>query len=213
VNNEISSISRLARSIFSVKASYFVLFAILTAISNRAGASVDAVSEDPLFSADYNPRLVHFDLMSTKELLPACKKVLSDISPLPPALALFGKSATASSSIYIAGTGDNVKILVLRDNRCDAGIPILALLQRHHNPPDPFDAPALSDAEVTEVFSDALTRYSKAFGGKGRFFEWLDALTDQVLSQCKGPENLCAPTYRSFTPLLQNLLQNYRKAE
>jgi hypothetical protein len=154
---------------------------------------------------------VHFDVVLTKELLPSCKKALSEIKPLPRTITLYGRYDSALTRIYIAGTADDVGIYVLRDGRCDAGIPILALLQKHHNPTEPQDAPALSDAEVIGVFGDALNRYAKAFGDKARFIEWLDASTADVSRGCNGPENLCPPTYHSYTSLLQNALETYRK--
>ena len=180
----------------------------------RAGQATPAAAEpinDPLFSIDYDPRQVHFDSVQTKELLPTCKQDLAGRIPLPPALTLYARYVTASTRIYVAGTGDDIGIFVIRDGSCNSGRPILSLLQRHNNPPEPEDAPVLSDAEVSAVFTDALMRYARAFGGKRRFFDWVDATTEEVRSLCHLPPELCAPTYDSFTPALQTLLERFRK--
>jgi len=213
VTSLLTTMIRRIVCIRSTYPTYLIWVGVLLALSNSGSATADTTLEDPLFSASYDAQQVHFDQVPTKELLPACRKLLADIDPLPAKLTLFAKHTAASSRIYIAGIDDNVKILVVREGHCAGGIPILSLLQRHHSPPDSADTPVLSDAEVGEVFSDTLARYSKAFDGKARFLQWLDATTEKVIGNCKGPEQLCAPTYHSFTPLLKNLLERYRKAE
>jgi len=193
---------------------FFVLaiwIAVLLARTSQPAIANSAVINDPLFSIDYDPRRAHFDSLLTKELLPECRKALSSFAPLPTALTLYAQYAANSTKIYIAGADDDIGIYVVRSGRCDAGIPILALLQRQHLPPEPGEAPALSNAEIGAVFNDALARYARAFGGKVQFLQWLDISTEEVRRQCKGPEKLCAPTYHSFPSELQNLLENYRK--
>jgi hypothetical protein len=175
-------------------------------------AAADEVINDPVFSIDYEPQQVHFDSIPTKQLLPTCKRDLASMKPLPPSLTLYAQYATASARIYVAGSGQDIGIYVIREGRCDSGIPILALLQRVHHPPEPQDAPVLSDSEASGVFADALVRYARAFGGKKLFLEWLDATTESVLSHCGDrSEYLCAPTYRTFTPALRAVLENFRK--
>ncbi len=90
------------------------------------------------------------------------------------------------------------------------GVPDLALLQLFHDSPEPGDTPVLSNQEVFEIFSDAVLRYARAFGGKERFIQWLDTSTERATRGCNGPGKLCGPTYRAYGPELQKLLDSYR---
>jgi hypothetical protein len=176
------------------------------------GATTAQVAE-PIFGLVYDAQQVHFGTVKTKELLPACKRALSDLSPQPSALTLYAEHKTPHSRIYIAGTEDNQKILVVHDDGvCSAGVPIVSILQRHHTPREVIDGPALSDEEDRGLIRDALMRYSAAFGGKGRFLEWLDSGTEKATSGCKGqPESSCPPTYQMFQPGLQEVIQQFRQ--
>jgi hypothetical protein len=180
--------------------------------SDYAAVAKHSQFDEPIFSLTYDPSDAHFTQLQTKELMPNCKKALSGITPLPSTFSLYAQYITESTRIYIAGTDDDLGIYVLRDGGCEAGIPILAILQRHHNPPLPGEAPALSEPEIAGLFSDALIRYSKAFGGKERFFQWLDTSTEHVRGGCKGPDIVCPPTYHMLQPALQRALENYRKS-
>jgi hypothetical protein len=168
--------------------------------------------EEPIFGSYYEPRDAHFITLKTRELLPICRKSLSDIDPLPKTLTLYAQFITDVTKIYIAGKNDNLKVLVIRNGTCDSGVPMMAILQRHHTPRDPIDGPMLSDEEVEGVFNDALTRYSNAFGGKKEFIAWLDLRTEQARTGCKDqPESSCPPTYHLFQPALREMLDKFRK--
>lgn len=174
----------------------------------RAGTGID----EPIFGLYYNSREVHFGEIETRDLLPSCKKVLSDFSHIPRTLNLYAEYIGNSAKIYVAGRDDNDKILVIRNGFCDAGVPILAILQRHHDPRTTSDGPMLSDSEVTALFDDALARYAHAFGGKNQFFLWLDSLTEKARGGCVGqPESSCPPTYHLLQPGLQERLQAFRR--
>ena len=167
---------------------------------------------DPIFSVEYDSRYVHFESIETKRLLPDCHKMLSDINPLPPVLTLYAEYSNGSKRIYIVGESDNEKIIVLHDNDCDSGIPLLSILQRHHNPKLVSDGPVLTDLEVTSLIKDTLARHAKAFGSKDAFLKWLDAKSEEVRSGCQGrAEVWCPPTYHTLQPFLQEELQKYRK--
>jgi len=158
--------ARLARRLIIIHAS---LAASLIAHSLTSAAVASSALEEPVFGLYYYPQEAHFAELKTNDLLPACKKSLSDITPLPTTLTLFAQYKHDLTKIYIAGYDDNLKIYVIRDGTCDAGIPIMAILQRHHIPRDPIDGPMLSNEEVSDLFGDALVRYASALGGKKRF--------------------------------------------
>ena len=188
------------------------IFASSAAPSAEVKRATAATIDEPIFGLYYDPQKVHFAEIRTRELLPACKKALSDIVPRPSTLTLYAQYRTDVKKIYVVGTEDNLKLLVLGNATCDAGIPIMGILQRHHNPRVASDGPMLTDQEVAGLFGDALTRYSNAFGGKGRFFPWLDELTEQARSGCAGqPEFSCPPTYHLLQPDLQEKLTAFRK--
>jgi hypothetical protein len=195
---------------------FFLVYgaSVAPVLAQRAqpASSTVAAAEEPIFGSYYDSRNVHFSVLQTRELLPGCRKALSDISPLPATLTLYAQYKTDLTQIYVAGTSDNLKILVLRNGTCDAGVPIMAILKLHHTPRDPIDGPMLSDEEVSGLFGDALSRYATAFGGKARFFQWLDPMTEQAINGCRGqPESSCPPTYHLFEPALQEKLQKFRE--
>jgi hypothetical protein len=195
----------------------WLLLASATLLSGASGQGAESVElnaefNEPIFGLYYDTRAVHFDLLPTKDLMPDCKTALVEYHPLPPALTLYAEYISPTTRIYIAGAQDILGIYVVRAGHCDSGVPILSLLQRHHNPPKPTDAPTLSDAEVSALFSDALLRYTKALGGKKSFLQWLDALSEHARIGCKGqPEFSCPPTYHTLQPALQQMLDNYRR--
>ena len=190
------------------------LVAGLIAHSAQSAAARSVALEEPIFGLYYYPHDVHFAELKTQELLPACQKALSDIVPLPTSLALYAQYQDNLTKLYIVGSDDNVKIYVIRHGSCDAGIPTMAILQRHHTPRETIDGPVLSDEEVNELFQDALVRYTSAFGGRKRFFQWLDSLTERARSGCKGqPESSCPPTYFLLQPPLQAILKDFRKEQ
>lgn len=167
---------------------------------------------DPIFGIGYDAHKVHFKLLETRTLLPSCKKMLSDINPLPRVMTLYAKYTSGSTSIYIVGQSDNEKILVLRNGVCDSGVPLLSITQTHHNPPLVSDAPVLTDEEVMGLFEDTLARHTNAFGGKDAFIKWLDMTSEDARSGCKSlPDLWCPPTYHTLQPALQDALKNYRE--
>jgi hypothetical protein len=176
---------------------------LLLAGPGHGAAAAAEVINDPVFLIDYDPSYAHFDTIDSKELLPACKAGLAHIKPLPPTLPLYARLVTASARIFVAGTQDNVRVFVIRNGQCEAGDTRLTLLGK--------EAPVLSGAESSGVFNDALSRYAQAFGGKKRFFEWLDTWTEDVRSHCPGREDLCYPTYYAYSKDLQELIARFRK--
>ncbi len=176
---------------------------ILLAWPGHGAAAAADVITDPVFAIDYDARQVHFDTIDTKELLPACKADLAHVKPLPPTLMLYAQFVTASARILVAGTRDDMEIFVIRNGRCESGDTRLTLLKK--------EAPVLSEAESSGLFDDALIRYARAFGGKKRFFEWLDTWTEDVRRNCPGRLDLCYPTYYSYSSALQALIERFRK--
>jgi hypothetical protein len=200
--------NHLQRWLFLAAASLLVSVSWQRATS----AELNAEFNEPLFGLHYDARAVHFEQLRTQDLEPECKAALVDYHPLPPTLTLYAKYISSTTRVYIAGAQDILGIYVIRAGGCDWGIPILSLLQRHHNPPRPGEGPILSDAEVSALFGDALLRYTKALGGKKSFFQWLDALTEPIMIGCKGqPEFSCPPTYHILQPVLQTALDDYRR--
>jgi hypothetical protein len=178
----------------------------------RAANAAESWTNEPIFGLYYYPNEAHFDSLATEHLLPACEKALSQIDPLPTTLTLYARYSDGSDRIYIAGTKDDLGIYVIRGSHCEAGVPILAMLKRHHSPARRGEAPALSDAEIEGLFGDALVRYTKAFGGKDSFFHWLDSLTEKMRAGCKGqPELSCPQTYHLLLPAQQKQLEAYRR--
>ena len=165
---------------------------------------------DPIFTLDFDSRQVHFESLTTNELMPNCKRALSDINPLPSKLTLYAKYETSSRRIYIAGPPGNIGLFVASSAGCDAGIPILALLQRIHEPTFPGDTPRLTGTEVSTVFHDALVRYAAAFGGKKQFLQWLETSSNEAVDGCNPDHAVCNSTYRSFPPALLDTLEEFK---
>ena len=214
---------RIALSISLLKNEYkravVTLFVAIYAVgvpylaqSSETMSAQDIENPDPIFSTGYDPQRVHFESLETKTLLPSCEKMLSDMNPLPRELTLYAKYTHDSTHIYVVGKAEVGAILVIRNGVCDVGIPLLSITQTHHNPPLHSDAPDLTDTEVTGLFKDTLARHTKAFGGKEAFIEWLDKTAENARGGCKGlPDVWCPPTYHTFQPLLQQMLQDFRK--
>jgi len=190
-------------------------FAVLTVawVLATPALGAEAYVTEPIFGLYFDPSEVRFDSLPTAELLPSCKKILLEYKPLPKILTLYAKYESDAARIYIAGAGDILGIYAIRDGRCDSDVPILALLKKHHVAPAAGGGPFLSDSEISALFSDALARYTKAFAGKDKFFQWLDHLTDKMRAGCRGkPELSCPPTYYLLLPAQKMQLEEYRKS-
>jgi len=88
----------------------------------------------------------------------------------------------------------------------------MAFLQWRSNPPAPNDPPYLSQEEIEGVFADLLRRFAIAFGGKAKFFAWLDPLTESAMDQCKGMSHAyCNQTWHDLPPDLQAMLVKFRQ--
>src|SRR5690349_16804778 len=96
------------------------LLSILLPLKVQSVISSGQLVNDPLFSLDYDRGQVRFDLLATKDLLPACKRPLSVIKPLPQTLTLYARYATATERIYIAGTDEDIGIYVIRGEDCSS---------------------------------------------------------------------------------------------
>jgi hypothetical protein len=167
---------------------------------------------DSIFNFQYDPQKVHFEPIETKALLPACKRLLSDIKPLPEHLSVISTYSANSTRIYIVGIGGNIKLLLMTDNGCNGDMPYGSIRQKRRGVTLPNDLRALSDDEVDLLFKDALVRYSSAFGGKALFLKWLDDKTNEAIEACKGQsEAICPTTSHALQPRLQKILANYRR--
>ncbi|WP_283745908.1 hypothetical protein [Sideroxydans sp. CL21] len=168
---------------------------------------------DSLFDASYDQGSVHFEMIKTQTFLPSCQKFFSDINPLPEDLTLYSSYTRGSTAIYIAGIGDNIKLVVLRNGDCDTtNFPIHSVNQKVNSYTHEPVKPILTDEEVTGVFEDYLVRHAKAFGGKDAFFKWLDEETNRIAISCKGQsEWICPVTYHGLQPKLQKTLGDFRK--
>jgi hypothetical protein len=191
----------------------FLLFLVIQfpSPSYARGVSGPEVVDEPVFGLFYNPKKVHFQTISTARLLPACRKALSEDDPLPAAYVVYAKYDTATAKIYILGARNDLGIFVIHGGVCDAGVPILSLIHRERSPGEAVGGPALSDSEIAGLFSDTLNRYSKAFGGKENFLQWLDQTTKYVLSDSAGkPPSSLPPTYHLLLPAQQQQLAEFR---
>lgn len=181
-------------------------------ISATEGAEPEFV-ENPLFQAYYDQRSVHFESIKTNTFLPSCKKFFSHANTPPKDLTLYSSYSSGTTRIYIAGTGDNIQIIVLRNGECDSNnFPIFSINHKINSYTNEAVSPILTDAEVTGVFEDYLARNARAFGGKVNFLRWLDEETNRITISCKGQsESICPITYHALQPKLQQLLNDYRK--
>lgn len=184
--------ARPARRLIIIYAS---LAASLIAHSLTSAAAASSASEEPVFGLYYYPQEAHFAELKTNDLLPACKNALSDITPRPTTLTLFSQYKRDLTQIYIAGYDDNLKIYVIRDGTCDAGIPIMAILQRHHIPRAPIDGPMLSNEEVSDLFGDALVRYANALGGGTALFPMARFAYGASQKWMQGTTRILLPSY------------------
>jgi hypothetical protein len=173
-----------------------------------AGCALAATApsiEDPVFDIGYSAATVHFGSVSTNELLPACKRNLSEFRPLPRQLILYAKYDGTGSRLYIAAPPGAIGIYVIRGSRCDSGVAQLALLQRKGD----SISPRLTDDEIKGLFLDALKRYSRAFGGKAQFLDWLDSTNRLFKERCRDPVYKCEPYY-SESGLMTRVLNDFR---
>lgn len=174
----------------------------------------DGILTDPIFDLPYDRARVHFETIQSSLLLPQCKKLLLDYSSVPEILTLYAKYHTALATIFIAGTGENITIYIIRGERCEAGVPSIAMVGKHEElrwMPLKNSQPPLSEEEASSLFADALSRYSNAFGGKDAFLNWLDARSKELKVRCNEKTISCPPTYRSLPPDLLLLLDGYKK--
>lgn len=173
----------------------------------------ESIIIDPIFSVEYQPSEVHFEMQDFSALIPTCNKALSYIHlKQPRKLTLYAKHVNGNSSFYILGNGKYIEIVVIREGVCDWGGAVLSMYQLYSKPPHPPGCPVLSDAEVAGLFEDGLIRYEKAFGGKDKFLKWLDDATTWMRNSCGGlSSSLCQTPYDSFQPFRKEILSNYRK--
>lgn len=185
-----------------------LFFTAYLAYAQPASQGTDYV--EPIFGLSYSAQNAKFDYVSAGELLKACPTAIRN-ARLPPQVAIFASYEGPQRKIYIVGDKDDSTLFLVENEKCSSGIPILALSQTYHSPPDKGDAPALSKAEVSWIFQNALERYAKAFGGKNHFLQWLDVTSERMRSGCKGLPNLwCPPTYHSLPADLKAALASYR---
>jgi hypothetical protein len=174
-------------------------------------AATETTLEDPIFGLQYDQRVAQFPRIATRKLLPVCRTVLADLRPLPRSLTLYAEYQAKHIRILVVGARDNQKLLIVRDRKCSAGVPIMSILQRHHDPREPIDSPEVTDEEDVALLEDAFGKYSAAFGSKVNFLQWLDMETKQATAACGGePESSCPTTFRQFPPKLQNALREFR---
>lgn len=166
--------------------------------------------EEPIFGLSYDPQAAHFDQASTDDFLRSCPDSVKS-AQLPAHVAIFASYETHQRKVYIVGHRDNSALFAIQNGKCSAGIPSLALTQIHHSPPAGRGVPALTNEEISGLFQNALDRYTKAFGDKEHFFQWLDVASERMRSGCKGlPDVWCPPTYHSLPPALKTALAAYR---
>jgi hypothetical protein len=63
----------------------------------------------------------------------------------------------------------------------------------------------VDNSVLSALFKDGISRHIDAFGGKVRFFEWLDFPVG-----CKGGPMLCGDDYHAYPQFLQTILDEYR---
>ena len=190
----------------------FSVAALATGLLSSSSFGAEPWITEPIFGLYFDPSKVHFDHLPVAEMLPSCKQMLLEYKPLPKSLTLYARSRNDATRIYIAGARDILGVYVIRNGACEADVPILALLKKNHVPPTKGDTPLLTDDEISGLFADALTRYARAFGGKDKFLQWLDSLTEKMRKGCQGkPALSCPPTYHILLPPQQKQLEEYRK--
>jgi hypothetical protein len=207
--NQMTRGIRRAQVRFLLKGLFATLcFATRFTHADPVGQETDFI--DPIFGLSYSAQSVNFDYAGTGDLLRGCSNGVKN-ARLPPRIVVFASYENPHRKIYIVGDGDDSALFLIQDEKCSSGIPLLALSQTYHAPPDKGDAPVLSKDEVSGLFQNALERYTRAFGGKGHFLQWLDVTSERMRSGCKGLPNLwCPPTYHSLPADLQAALAAYR---
>ena len=167
---------------------------------------------EPIFGLWFDPREIHFDTIPIGELLPNCKEEIEDQPFSRKAPFLYATYKSSSANIYVVGDESVWGIYVLKGGReCYTSPANVVLSQTHYKMIGPGNPPLLDDSDLRGLFDDALARYTRVFGGKKRFFQWLDVLTSYDRKACKGYEPLCPPTYHTLSSTLQHELDNYRK--
>lgn len=187
----------------------FALLCLVTRCVSAQPASQDPEFVEPIFGLTYGAQNASFDYASTNELLKTCSVAVRD-ARLPQRVAVFASYEDLRRKIYVVGGQTDSALFLLENGKCSAGIPSLALSQTYHAS-DRIHVPVLSKNEISGLFQNVLERYTKAFGGKLHFLQWLDVTSERMRSGCKGLPNLwCPPTYHSLPVALQAALVAYR---
>jgi hypothetical protein len=146
---------------------------------------------DPVFGLPYNGRLVHFATINIQKVAPSCVPILkSEEGSKASTIRMVFAEYTSPSAIFLVVSpplithleADASILLAAESNRCLANSPKLALTQYRFRdlPPGRVE---LADDQVLGLLENAFIRYSKAFGSKKIFLDWLDG---QSLNLVKG---------------------------
>jgi hypothetical protein len=173
---------------------------------------------DPLFNLPYDPSQVHFESIALDRVA-QCAPLLGSLGHGTGQAKLFGALSNGRGRVLIVGDEDvraprglSGTVLVLRGDGCRSSGPLLALRRTRISDPD-LD-PGLTDAEVTSLLHDILSRYARAFGGKDAFLAWADRLTQEAVdAQRASPDMPCPLLYTSmFTPPMRRVLEAFRRS-
>jgi len=171
---------------------------------------------DPLFNLPYDPSQVHFDSVSLDSVA-QCAPLVGSLGHGTGRAKLFGALSNSRGRVLIVGDEDvaaprglSGTVLVLRGQGCRSSGPLLALRRTRISDPD-LD-PGLTDADVTLLLHDVLSRYARAFGGRDAFLAWADRLTQEAEdAQRASPGMPCPLLYTSmFTPPMRRVLDAFR---
>jgi hypothetical protein len=168
---------------------------------------------DPVFGHYFYPGQATFKRMPFSSLGKACARYEHDwytTSTRPPVF-LYGRYEHDRTKIWIVGTDNGATLFLSRDGSCARTDPVIAFWQRLSSAKYKQSEPVMSRSEIISVFSDLLTRFAKAFGGKERFFRWLDEFTEGVDRRCSDFTRLtCEPTWHGLPSYLQVILNDFR---
>lgn len=180
-----------------------------------AGRSADTEIAEPAFGYSYFLSQASFQQIRSVTLGSACMEVAKKHffidGKIEPRLYLYGEYRNGDVWLRIVGDAGGTAIFTQRGESCAVAPVDMTFSQAHGKPSMPVDPPYLSRQEIEGIFADLLRRYATAFGGRAKFFAWLDPLTKSGLDQCKGMAHAyCHPTWHDLPSNLQAMLQKFR---
>ena len=167
--------------------------------------------EEPVFGLVFAPDKARFDTLGLSELPEPCRApLLAEYVPQARFL-VYADQAFSGARYLVLGDRTEGALLAIRAGKCDRFGVLPGLLHRSPQSLKLEGAVDMPPEDIRKVFADVLARYTRAFGGKQRFFAWLDTMTGAMRARCADtPQADCSPTWHTLPADLQAMLEASR---